>query len=91
MAGAPLGNTNGAKENRLVTDCLRRVVVQDPERLRKACEKVLEDAKEGNLSSLTFIADRLDGKPQQSHDHSGNMTFDITEVLLGDLSDRSDS
>lgn len=63
---APTGNTNARKENRLITDALRRVVTQSPEKLKKACEKILDDAQEGNLGAFSVIADRLDGKPAQS-------------------------
>jgi hypothetical protein len=66
MAGAPLGNTNGKKENRLVTDALRRAVAQNPDKLQLGCMKVLDDAVGGNIASFSVIADRLDGKPAQS-------------------------
>jgi len=64
--GAPVGNTNAAKDNRMITSALRRAVTQNPDKLQKACMKVLDDAVEGNLPALTFIADRLDGKPAQA-------------------------
>lgn len=67
VGGQP-GNTNAKKENRLITDALRRVVTQSPEKLRKACEKVLDDAVGGNLGAFSVIADRLEGKPAQSMD-----------------------
>jgi len=66
--GAPLGNKNATKENRLITDALRRVVVQNPNKLKKACETILSDAEDGNLAAFKEIADRLDGKPAQSID-----------------------
>lgn len=66
MAGAPKGNTNGKKENRLITDALRRAVVQSPEKLRAACDKLIEKAEEGDIAAFNVIADRLDGKPAQS-------------------------
>lgn len=72
MAGAPQGNTNGKKENRLITDALRRVVTQSPEKLRLACEKILNDAAEGNIAAFNVISDRLDGKPAQSVTVSGD-------------------
>lgn len=72
MAGAPEGNTNATKDNRLVTNALRRAVVQSPEKLKKACEKVLADAVDGNLAAFTVIADRLDGKPAQTNILEGN-------------------
>jgi len=65
-SGGQPGNTNATKDKRLITDALRRVVTQSPEKLKKACEKVLDDAVEGNLASFSVIADRLDGKPAQS-------------------------
>jgi hypothetical protein len=66
MAGAPKGNTNGAKDKRLITDELRRVVTQGPEKLKKACKALLENAANGDIASFNVIADRLDGKPAQS-------------------------
>ena len=66
MAGAPEGNTNAAKENRLITNALRRAVTQNPDKLRTACLKVLDEAVEGNLNAFNVMADRLDGKPHQS-------------------------
>ena len=72
MAGAPEGNKNAVKETRLITNALRRVVVQSPDKLKKACEKVLEDAVDGNLAAFTVIADRLDGKPAQTNILEGN-------------------
>ena len=70
-AGQP-GNTNATKDKRLVTDALRRVAVQNPEKLRKACEKVLEDAMDGNLAAFSLLSDRLDGRPAQSVTVSGD-------------------
>jgi len=72
MAGAPQGNTNGKKENRLITDALRRAVVQSPEKLRNACDALLEQAEEGNIAAFNVIADRLDGKPAQSMTLAGD-------------------
>jgi len=63
MAGAPVGNKNAAKEKRIITNALRRAVAQNPDKLKEACEKVLEDAVNGNLAAFNSIADRLDGKP----------------------------
>jgi hypothetical protein len=73
MAGAPLGNTNGCKENRLVTDILRRLVVQDKaERIAKGCEALLDRfAEYGDLQAGHFIFDRLDGKSKQMIEATG--------------------
>ena len=64
--GAPKGNKNAAKEHRMVTDELRKVATQGVEKLRKACEKILEKAAEGDIASFNVLADRLDGKAAQS-------------------------
>lgn len=63
--GAPEGNQNAKKENRLVRDTLRRVAVQNPEKLRAACEKLLDKAVEGDSSAFAQFRDTLDGKPAQ--------------------------
>ena len=65
---APAGNQNAVKKNRLVTDTLRKVVTQNPNKIRKACETLLEEAENGNLHAFKEITDRLDGKPAQAID-----------------------
>ena len=81
MAGAPKGNTNSRKENRLITDELRRVVTQSPKKLKEACEKVLSDAVEGNLAAFTVMADRLDGKPAQSVSLDGELGVRVIGLM----------
>ena len=66
MAGAPKGNTNASRDNRVITNALNRAVVQNPDKLRDACEKVIDEAAEGNLAAFSFIADRLEGRPAQT-------------------------
>lgn len=66
MAGAPIGNNNAVK-NKLWIDTLRRVITQDrSDRVRKAAEKLLDSAAEGEQWAIKELADRLDGKPAQS-------------------------
>lgn len=67
MAGAPEGNTNSKKNNRLWADTIRRACVQsDGERLRRIAEKLLDQAEEGNIQAMKEIGDRLDGKAEQA-------------------------
>lgn len=87
MAGAPEGNQNAVKERRMVTDALRRAAAQNPNKLRNACLKVLENAENGDLAAFKEIADRLDGKPLQSVDVNTKRksTTDMTDAELVDL------
>lgn len=67
MAGAPEGNKNSSKNNRLWAETIRRAVVQsDPDRLRRIAEALLTKAEEGDLGAMREIGDRLDGKPAQA-------------------------
>ncbi len=60
--GRPLGSKNTTKKRVVVGDMLRLVAKQNPDKLRAACMKVLDKAVAGDLASLAFIADRLDGR-----------------------------
>lgn len=71
MAGAPKGNKNAVKENRLVGDMLRRIAKQNPNRLRAACEKLLSEAEQGNIVAFKEFADRIDGKVPQGIEGTG--------------------
>jgi hypothetical protein len=66
MAGAPIGNKNGAKKNRLMTDTLRRELVQNPEDLLAIVRKTIECAKNGEPWAQSLTYERLDGKVAQA-------------------------
>ena len=55
------GNQNAAKPMRLVSDMLRRLAVQEPHRLRAACEGMMERATT-DPAAFREIADRIEGK-----------------------------
>jgi len=64
--GAPAGNSNARKENRLWGDAIKRAVAQnDGEKLRELADKLIEQAATGDVSALRELGDRLDGKPRQ--------------------------
>lgn len=66
MAGAPEGNTNSSKSNRLWGETIRRAVVQgDAAKLRKIAEKLIDMAAEGDMQAIKELGDRLDGKATQ--------------------------
>ena len=65
--GAPLGNTNSSKSNRLWAETIRRAVLQqDAVRLRKIAEALLDKAEEGDIAAIKELGDRLDGKAIQA-------------------------
>ena len=81
MAGAPEGNTNSSKNNRLWAETIRRAVVQsDPDRLRKIAEALLTKAEEGDLQAIKELGDRLDGKAAQSLALTGSDGDDLRVI-----------
>ncbi len=80
--GAPEGNTNSRKENRLVRDTLRKIAAQNPDKLRMACEKLLDKAVEGDTSAFKEFRDTLDGKPIQAIEGPGeNGEFPVSMTV----------
>ena len=78
-AGPPEGNKNAAKQRRLITDALRKVVTQSPDKIRAACEKLLDAAAEGDIHAFREISDRIDGKAIQAVDLSIPDNDEVTE------------
>ncbi len=84
MAGAPKGNTNSSKSNRLWAETIHRAVTQsDPKRLRRIAEALLDKAEEGDLQAIKELGDRLDGKAAQQLQLSGDAENPLafTEVV----------
>lgn len=63
--GAPIGNQNATKKNRLITACLRRELTQRPDDALAIVNRAIEDAKNGDAAARAWIADRCDGKAVQ--------------------------
>jgi hypothetical protein len=89
MAGAPLGNQNGAKA-RMFEQALVRAIKQrdlkdgDGETLRKIAERLLDRALEGDLMAFKEARDTLDGKPKQQVEQSGPQGGPISvQVVTG--------
>lgn len=61
---APLGNTNGRKENREWANAIRRAV-KKRKRLGTLAEALLDKAESGDISALKEFGDRFDGKVAQ--------------------------
>lgn len=71
--GAPLGNKNSIKSNRLWAETIRRAVIQDDsQRLRQIAEALLIKASEGDMTAIKELGDRLDGKALQENKLTGD-------------------
>lgn len=84
-AGAPEGNQNAAKKNRIFGETLRKVLLQDREKLRKICEKLADKAAEGDVQAIKEVRDTLDGKPVQAIEGTGDngeFSFSVTKVYV---------
>jgi hypothetical protein len=56
---------------------------EDPKALRGLAKRLLELASTGDqsLAAIKEVADRLDGKPAQALEHSGDMTLRHEDAL----------
>ena len=89
MAGAPQGNTNAAgRKNKLFNSALLRAIAQDDQgdanRLRQAAEKLLTLAAQGEQWAVKELADRLDGKPNQTVDATVDASLVVELVRFAD-------
>ena len=73
MAGAPLGNSNGAK-GKTWRDALRKALIQYEDKdlkiergqvLGRIAKKIIEDALDGDKDAWQEIGNRMDGRPVQ--------------------------
>jgi hypothetical protein len=76
-AGAPVGNTNGAK-GKLFTEALRKLIKQDEltlveekRRINKAANKLLDLAADGSEWAVKEFANRIEGKSIQAVEVTG--------------------
>lgn len=93
--GAAIGNQYAANARRwraAIDKALENRCRSDGQKaLVKIAEQLLIKAEEGDITAIKEVGDRMDGRPQQTHDVTANITHNVTEVLLGDLTDDSDS
>ncbi len=68
------GNTNSSKINHLMTDTLKRRLVQDEaHRDNKVIEALLTKAEDGDVHAIKEVLDRSDGKVMQESKISGDL------------------
>lgn len=81
IMAAPQGNNNAAK-NQYWSDALRKHITQNPKDLAFAAQALFDKAKEGDVNAIKEIGDRLEGKPKQAVDLSGELNVGFHEILL---------
>ena len=80
--GAPIGNKNATK-NKPFLDAMRRALAQNPQKIVRTVDKVLDQAEAGEAWAVKEVADRLDGKAVQAttlEDADGNSIVTSLEV-----------
>jgi hypothetical protein len=87
-----MGNTNATK-NKPFRDMLTRKIIQNPRKLERIVEKLLDEAEEGEAWAAKEVIDRLDGKAIATQEISGidgapievNGATNFTDELLKDI------
>lgn len=79
----------GPKNDKILTDALRLVanepVPRDPEnfkKVRRLASKVWDAALDLEPWAVTFLADRLEGKPHQSSSVDADVKTTVTEIAI---------
>lgn len=70
MAGAPIGNKNNAKA-KIFYDALRKQLVQNPDKLEKVADGLIESAMAREPWAVKELMDRMDGKAIQFQEITG--------------------
>ena len=77
-SGAPLGNQNSSKTNRLFGETIKRIVTQsEGEVARKIAEALILKAQDGDISAIREFADRVDGKVVQQIDQNTELSGEV--------------
>ena len=91
MAGAPLGNNN-ARRTALIRSAIKRALHEDTEAKGRSAlvaihREIVSKALEGDLPSVQYIADRLDGKAAQTVTMNQNLSVTVSDepALAGRL------
>ncbi len=84
--GAPEGNNNAGKNKPWAEAIRRALLAEDGKELRALAEKLIERAKEGDVTALKEIGDRTDGKAIQAVEAQidGKLTVEIVRFANPD-------
>lgn len=78
------GNPAGSQWNRPFWEAIRRACAQeDGQRIRKAAEKLLDKAADGEPWAIQMLADRTDGRPAQKQEISGPEGAPVSIAVTG--------
>ena len=86
-AEANKGNTNSSKNNRLMNDTLRRVLVQNEAlRARNISEALVTKAEDGDISAIKEVFDRMEGKAIAKTELSGDEDAPLVMHIITGIS-----
>ncbi len=75
------GNPSGKSKLKPLTDRLRMILSEHPERAQKIAEALISEAENGNLQATNIVLERLEGKPmQQLNITDERQTLEIAEI-----------
>jgi hypothetical protein len=72
------GNPKGRAAEKPFADALRmeiKAAGEDHQKLREIARKALDKAAGGDMHAISFVADRLDGKPHQAVEMTGETQY----------------
>lgn len=81
IAEGMVGNKNATK-NKLFYDRLRMELTQNPHKLAKIVDALLEKAQEGEAWAVNTVMDRVDGKAIQSTEVTGADGVPLTGIQV---------
>lgn len=94
MAGAPKGNRNAARKHRILTDALRRELLQyeadgckPGEAASLVARNLIKKALGGDKDSISELYDRVDGKPAQTVDMNINDERPDRDTLIRSMAE----
>ena len=77
--GAPEGNKNAVKNRPWAEALNRALLAEDGKKLRALADRIIDKALEGDVQALKEVGDRMDGKPAQALEHSGDMVVMVNQ------------
>ena len=89
--GAPAGNQNARKRNRMLTSALVRELTQTPEDAVAIVKRLIQGAKDGESWAQALVWERTDGKvPQALVGDDSEDPISVREILIRAVDAASD-